>query len=103
MKQFSIFSMFKGVSGTPEMGRILWFLGAVATIAYQGYAVFKGQGFDPLQFAGGFATLLAAGGFGIAQKDTGVARALESASPYANIQLTEDINVENTNVGKTKS
>lgn len=61
--------MFNGISGSPEMGRILWFLGAIGAISFQGYALYAGQNFDPLQFAGGYATLLAAGGFGIAQKD----------------------------------
>jgi len=64
-----IFGMFNGISGRPEMGRILWFLGAVGAVVFQGYVIYKGQEFDPLQFAGGYATLLAAGGFGIAQKD----------------------------------
>lgn len=61
--------MFNGISGNPEMGRILWFVGAVGAIGFQGYALYAGQNFDPLQFAGGYAILLAAGGFGIAQKD----------------------------------
>lgn len=64
-----IFSMFNGISGRPEMGRILWFVGAIGALGFQGYALYIGQAFDPLQFAGGYATILAAGGFGIAQKD----------------------------------
>lgn len=85
-KDSSWSSMFKGVSGTPEMGRVLWFLGALATITYQGYAVYSGGNFDPLQFAGGFATILAAGGFGISQKDTAVAKALESRDVSVNLK-----------------
>lgn len=94
--------MFKGVGDSPEMGRVLWFLGALATIGYQGYAIFKGQNFDPLVFAGGYAALLAAGGFGIRQKDTGVAAAVASSTPTVNVEtVTGGITSETTNVGNT--
>jgi hypothetical protein len=97
----SILEMFKGIGDSPEMGRVLWFLGGVATIVFQGYAIFKGQEFDPLVFAGGFAALLAAGGFGISQKDNGVANAKATSNPAPiNVDTVKgDINTENVNVG----
>ncbi len=95
----ALINMFKGVDNNSlEMGRVLWLLGALATIAYQGYAIFKGQNFDPLQFAGGFAALLAAGGFGIKQKDTGVANALASTTPTIQVEKAGNINAENVSV-----
>lgn len=98
----AITDMFKGVGNKIEMGRVLWFLGALATITYQGYAIFKGQNFDPLVFAGGYAALLAAGGFGIRQKDTGVAAAVATATPTVNVEtVTGGITSETTNVGNT--
>lgn len=104
----SILSMFKGINDTPEMGRVLWFLGAVATIVYQGYAIFKGQNFDPLTFSGGFAALLAAGGFGISQKDNGVAAATATVAAASPPPITVDtvqgdIKAENVNVGNATS
>lgn len=53
-----------------EIGRALWALSVLATIAYQGVAIWvKGQAFNSVEFGAGVAALLAAGGFGIAVKD----------------------------------
>ena len=53
-----------------ELGRGLWALSMVAFVAFQGVALaWKGQAFSPVEFSTGAAAILAAGGFGIAQKD----------------------------------
>lgn len=78
-----------------EAGRVLWVLGVVgliiSTIGYQGYALYLGQTFDPLQFATGFGTgvaaMLAAGGWGVAKKDK--ARAEAQATTANNPEVTE--------------
>lgn len=57
-----------------EMGRFLWFASVLAAIAYPGAAMyFNKQAFDVQAFCLGLAAILAAGGFGVAQKD--IARA----------------------------
>ncbi len=56
-----------------ELGRVGLALFILAAIGFQGFALYKGQSFDPISFATGAGALLAAGGFGIAQKD--IARA----------------------------
>lgn len=70
--------IFSGVDNQSiEAGRVIWVLGSLAFIvsfiAYAGIAIAKGQPFNPIEygtgFGGGFAAVLAAGGFGIAQKD----------------------------------
>jgi hypothetical protein len=54
-----------------ELGRALWALGTLALIAYQGLALWwQGQAFSPIEFGTGLAAILAAGGFGIAAKDS---------------------------------
>ena len=53
-----------------ELGRGLWALAMVALVAFQGIALaWKGQAFSPVEFSTGAGAILAAGGFGIAQKD----------------------------------
>lgn len=53
-----------------ELGRVLWAIGTIALIIYQGIAIWsKGQTFSPIEFGTGAAAILAAGGFGVAQKD----------------------------------
>jgi hypothetical protein len=103
----SLFTIFKGINNTPEMGRILWFLGGVSMIFFSGWAVIVNkEPFLPhaLEFGGGFAALLAAGGFGINQKDTGVANAIASATPSINVdKMTGGITTENVNVGNSRS
>lgn len=69
--------ILKGISGEFELGRILWAVATVALIAYQGVAIWLNkQAFSPVEFGAGAAAILAAGGFGIAAKDKGVARAV---------------------------
>lgn len=58
-----------------EMGRFLWFLGVVAVIGYQGYAIYKGQAFNAIEFGTGLGAALGLGGFGIAAKDKAKAAA----------------------------
>lgn len=73
-------SILKGISGEFELGRILWAIATVALIVYQGIAVFVNkQSFAPIEFGGGAAAILAAGGFGISQKDKGVAKAVATS------------------------
>jgi hypothetical protein len=81
----SISSILKGVGGELEAGRVIWVFGSasfvVSFIAYAGIALWaKGQQFSPIEygtgFGGGFSAVLAAGGFAIKQKDTGVATAV---------------------------
>jgi hypothetical protein len=53
-----------------ELGRFLWFLAVLAAIIYPGLAMWwKNQPFDVQAFCFGLAAILAAGGFGVAQKD----------------------------------
>lgn len=61
-----------------ELGRALWALSFLAMIIYQGYAIYKGQTFDALQFGGGVGAILAAGGMGVAVKDKARASALQA-------------------------
>jgi hypothetical protein len=64
-----------------EMGRLLWALCVLAMIGYQGVALWwKGQAFNPVEFGGGIAAVLAAGGVGIAAKDRALAKVQESAA-----------------------
>lgn len=72
--------ILKGVTGEFELGRILWAVATLALIAYQGVAIWLNhQAFSPVEFGGGAAAILAAGGFGIAAKDKGVASASGAA------------------------
>lgn len=64
------------LSGQFELGRILWAIASLALIIYQGVAIWLNkQPFSPIEFGAGAAAILAAGGFGIAVKDKGVANA----------------------------
>lgn len=74
----SILNIIRGVTGEVELGRVLWALATLALIAYQGLAIFvTKQNFSPIEFGTGAAAILAAGGFGVAAKDRGVATALK--------------------------
>ncbi len=67
------------VSDQFEMGRVLWAIATLALIAYQGVAIWwNKEPFNPIEFGAGAAAILAAGGFGIAAKDVGVAKAVNS-------------------------
>ncbi len=68
--------LFFGLSDQPELGRCLWALGVVAMIGYQGFAIWWiKQSFSAVEFGTGLASILLAGGFGVAAKDTGVSKA----------------------------
>jgi hypothetical protein len=74
-------NMLKGLSGEFELGRMLWAFATVALVVYQGIAIWMNkQAFAPIEFGGGAAAILAAGGFGISQKDKGVAKAVATSS-----------------------
>lgn len=64
------------LSGQFELGRIIWALISLALIIYQGVAIWMNkQPFSPIEFGAGAGAILAAGGFGVAAKDKGVATA----------------------------
>lgn len=74
--------MFRGPTGGYDIARVLYGtagpVGIFSPIAFQITALSKGQNFEPLAFCTGFGIILAsfaAVGFGIKQKDTGVANA----------------------------
>lgn len=52
-----------------EAGRFLWFISVVAAIGYAGAHLVINGVFDILEFGGGIAALLAAGGWGVGAKD----------------------------------
>lgn len=64
-----------------EIGRALWALSVLAMIGYQGFAIWKGQPFSPIEFGAGAGGILAAGGFGVAAKDKGAAAAKTWSEP----------------------
>lgn len=55
-------------NATPDIARWLWLAGFIAYIAFQGYAILKGQSWDPQEFAIGLGAVLALGGAGVAVK-----------------------------------
>lgn len=74
--------MFRGPSGGFDAARVLFAIGGLTAIfspvGFQTAALFKGQVWDPLGFSTGEGIVLgsfAAVGFGIRQKDKGVADA----------------------------
>lgn len=73
------FNFLRGIGNQHiELGRLIWFCSGVAAIFYAGWAVIVNrEPFLPhcLEFGGGMAAILAAGGFGVSQKDNGVANA----------------------------
>jgi hypothetical protein len=74
----------RGLSGELELGRICWAAMVLAYIVYQGLAIWLlKQAFSPTEFGLGGAPLLAAGGFGVAVKDKGVASAKATAEDGA--------------------
>lgn len=52
-----------------EAGRFLWFASVVAAIGYAGAHLFINGVFSIIEFGGGIAALLAAGGWGVGVKD----------------------------------
>jgi len=72
----NISNILKGIGGDYELGRILWAFGTLALILYQGLdTLLNHQPFSAMEFGGGLASILLAGGFGVAAKDKGVAAA----------------------------
>lgn len=62
-----------------EAGRVLWIVGVLAMIAYQGVAIWwKDQPFSAIEFGTGLGGILIAGGFGVAQKDRALAKVKET-------------------------
>lgn len=85
----SLKEMFKGPTGGYDVGRVLTGIGGlngvIAPVAFEAWAMWKGQAWDPLAFCTAYGGMLAAiqlaGGFGIAAKDKGVASALNTTPP----------------------
>ncbi|MDT8328451.1 MAG: hypothetical protein RQ750_13890 [Roseovarius sp.] len=61
-----------------EAGRALWFVSVVAAIGFTGAHLYQNGAFDILEFGGGMAALIAAGGWGVGAKDMAGAKALAS-------------------------
>jgi hypothetical protein len=83
--------MFKGPSGGYDLARSLYGVGGLtgifSPIGFEITALYKGQSFEPLPFCTGVGIILAsfaAVGYGIRQKDKGVADA------QATMQTTEN-------------
>ena len=73
---------FEGPNGAGfDTARILFALGGVAGIVYQGFALYRGQAWDPLAFFGGAGGYIGGSGLGISLKDKGVASALNTTPP----------------------
>ncbi len=53
---------------TIDIGRVQWFAMTLAYMAFSGIAVWRGQAFDPVQWATGAGAILALGGVGLAVK-----------------------------------
>ena len=58
------------IDGNMEIGRLLWACGAASFILYSGIAMGFGLQFDHVAFGTGLGLVLAAGGIGIAAKDS---------------------------------
>lgn len=69
-----------------ELGRFLWISSAISMNVFSGMHLYMNGVFDVLNFSLGAGGLLAAGGFGISQKDKGsaVARGKDSDTAAAN-------------------
>lgn len=80
--------MFKGLTGGYDTARILFAIGGlngvIAPVFFQIWAFIKNQDWDPVSFCTGYGIMLsgiiAAGGFGIRQKDTGIANGMATMS-----------------------
>lgn len=89
MKLDRLRDMFKGPTGGYDTARVLYAIGGafavVAPVAFQAWALYKGEHWDPLAFCtaygGELSAVLALGGLGIATKDKGVASALNTTAP----------------------
>ena len=76
-----IMDALKGPLGSFDSARILFVLGGISGIAYQGVALYKGQTWQPIEFFTGLGAYLGGGGLGISLKDKGVASALNTTPP----------------------
>jgi hypothetical protein len=78
-----------------DMGRLLWGLSVLSMIGYQGFAIYRGQVFDPISFGAGAAGILAGGGAGTALKDTaGRKKAAPVVQGDLNTQNIETVRME---------
>lgn len=86
------FNFLKGIGNTHiELGRLTWFMGCAAMIFGLVWSiVINKEAFlaNSLTFGGGFAAILAAGGFGIAAKEKGIADAKATLSDTAATEAT---------------
>jgi hypothetical protein len=65
----TITKLFCGIDNkTPDLLRVLVFIGAIFMVIYSGVSVYKLGTFDPLSFGTGFGGLLAGGGAGVGFK-----------------------------------
>jgi hypothetical protein len=79
MKTGSLWHIFNGVSGEPELGRFLFFIVGVSYCIYAGMAMYVlHQSWNPIEFSTGAAVVLGAGAGGIALKDRSVAVAKQT-------------------------
>lgn len=61
--------LFTGIDGKSyDLGRVLWFFGAMTLMVYQGVDLYHGHEFHPIDFATGVAAVLAGGGAGLGFK-----------------------------------
>lgn len=58
-----------------EAGRFLWFVSVLSAIGYSGAHLYLNSEFSIMEFGGGIAALIAAGGWGISAKDRGAKEA----------------------------
>jgi len=87
----TIRKLLSGIDNTtPDIARWLWLAGFVAYIAFQGYAILKGQTWDPQEFAIGLGAVLALGGAGVAVKASTEPKApTKTSDPSYGEDLTE--------------
>lgn len=87
-KTNAFLEMFKGLTGSYDTARILFAIGGlnavIAPVGFQIWAFIHEQPWDPVNFCTGYglmlSSIIAAGGFGIRQKDTGIANAQATMS-----------------------
>lgn len=58
-----------------EAGRFLWFVSVLAAIGYAGAHLWMNGEFSIVEFGGGMAALIAAGGWGVGAKDRAASEA----------------------------